>query len=117
LTKAIFDGDGKLEASYSNGQTVKGPQLALAYFDSNQDVEQLGGNEFGSSNTRAMHMGHANTQSFGSVGSGVLEGSNVDMAKAFGDLIVMQRGYQASSHVVSTANDMIQELFDMKGHR
>ena len=49
--------------------------------------------------------------------SGSIEGSNVDMAKEFSNLIVVQRGYQASSHVISTANDMIQELFDMKGHR
>ena len=49
--------------------------------------------------------------------SGVIESANVDLAEEFSNLIVMQRGYQASSHVISTANDMIQELFDMKGHR
>jgi flagellar hook protein FlgE len=61
--------------------------------------------------------GHAGADDFGSLQVGHREGSNVDMAEEFSNLILMQRGYQASSHVVSTANDMIQELFDMKGHR
>ena len=61
--------------------------------------------------------GYAGVDDFGTLVAGHREGSNVDMAEEFSNLILMQRGYQASSHVVSTANDMIQELFDMKGHR
>ena len=47
--------------------------------------------------------------------SGVIELSNVDLSREFSDLVIMQRGYQASSQVISTANDMLQELFQMKG--
>jgi flagellar hook protein FlgE len=48
------------------------------------------------------------------VKSGVVEISNVDLSQEFSDLVVMQRGYQASSQVISTANDMLQQLFSMK---
>lgn len=51
----------------------------------------------------------------GTVVSRRLEASNVDLSKEFGDLILIQRGYQASSQIVSTANDMIQQLFGIRG--
>jgi flagellar hook protein FlgE len=117
LTKVTFDADGTLVAKYSNGQSTKGAHLALARFNSNQELQQLGGNDFISTGKQSAHLGRAKSQSFGTISTGVVEGSNVDMAEEFSNLIVMQRGYQASSHVISTANDMIQELFDMKGHR
>ena len=117
LTKVTFDEEGRMIANYSNGETVEGIHLALARFNSNQDIVPLGGSEFGSASMNAMHIGRAKTQSFGTLASGVIEGANVDLAEEFSNLIVMQRGYQASSHVISTANDMIQELFDMKGRR
>ena len=117
LTDVTFDDEGFISAKYSNGQTVKGARLALASFDSEVNIEQAGSNEFISNNPAAVHYGYAKTKSFGSLQTNVVEGSNVDMAQEFSNLIVMQRGYQASSHVVSVANDMIQELFDMKGHR
>lgn len=115
LNNVTFDADDKLALTYSNGQTVKGTRVALAQFMVSQDIAQLGGNEFTSTNSSSVKIGTANTQAFGSLSAGSIEGSNVDMAQEFSNLIVMQRGYQASSHVVSTANDMIQELFDMKG--
>lgn len=116
LTGVTFDADGKLKASYSNAQTVTGATLALASFDSEQDLRQLGGNLFDTTNPNKVHIGRANTLSLGSFTAQAIEGSNVDLAQEFSNLIVMQRGYQASSRVVSTANELIQELFDMKGH-
>jgi len=47
--------------------------------------------------------------------SGTVEISNVDLSQEFSDLVIMQRGYQASSQVISTANEMLQELFRMTG--
>ena len=117
MTKASFDVDGTLIVNYSNGQTGKGPRLGIARFDSNQNLQQVGGNMFDAADGQIAHLGYANSGDFGAISSGTIEGSNVDLAQEFSNLIVMQRGYQASSHVVSTANDMIQELFDMKGHR
>jgi flagellar hook protein FlgE len=117
LTNVTFNDEGFLSTTYSNGQTDKSIRLALASVDSEVNIAQAGANEFLSNNPTAVHYGYAKTKSFGSIKASVVEGSNVDMAQEFSNLIVMQRGYQASSHVVSTANDMIQELFDMKGHR
>lgn len=115
LTAVTFDADGKAKGTYSNGQTAAGPTLALASFESNEDLRQLGGNLFDTVDPGKLRLGTAKSGSFGSISSKVLEGSNVDLADEFSNLIVMQRGYQASSRVVSTANELIQELFDMKG--
>lgn len=59
-------------------------------------------------------MESAGSGGFGKVQSGSIEISNVDLSREFSDLVIMQRGYQASSQIVSTANEMIQELFAMK---
>jgi flagellar hook protein FlgE len=114
-TDQSFDKDGLLTVTYSNGQKVKGPRLALADFAQGQDLEQMGGSMFALRAGGSVRYGFAATESFGTLAAGRREGSNVDMAEEFGNLILMQRGYQASSHVISTANDMIQQLFDMKG--
>ena len=115
ISKAEFDAEGKLSLTYTNGQTAKGNQLALAFFDSKQSLTEAGGGEFASSDAQAARLGRPGSTGFGSIGSNQLELSNVDLSSEFSNLIVMQRGYQASSRIVSTANDMLQELFDMKG--
>ncbi len=115
LTKATFDAAGTLVLTYSNGQTVKGVKLALGRFDSVDAVAAVGGNEFDSTDNRAWHTGAAGTASFGSVHAGMVEISNVDLSQEFSDLVITQRGYQASSQIISSANEMLQELFSMKG--
>lgn len=117
LTSVSFDKDGTLSLSYSNGQSAKGSRLALATFESNLGLEQAEGGELLATGAQAPRIGKPGEAGYGAVQSGQLELSNVDLSAQFSDLIVMQRGYQASSHIVSTANDMIQQLFDMKGHR
>lgn len=115
LTGVSFDAMGAMVLSYSNGQTIKGSRLALGRFDSLDAVDAAGNNQFDATNALAWHMGAPGEGSFGSVRSGMVELSNVDLSREFGDLVIMQRGYQASSQVISTANDMLQELFQMKG--
>ncbi len=117
LTKVSFDEEGTLVLSYANGQTVKDKKLALALFDSTDGLQAQGGSNFTYASREGMRVGAAKQGSFGSIGSNQIEGSNVDLASEFSDLIVAQRGYQASSRIVSTANELLQELFDMKGHR
>ena len=115
LTGETFDATGTLVLSYSNGQTVKGPQLSLGRFDSVGAVAAVGNNEFDATNPLAWHTGIAGAAGFGAVRAGMVELSNVDLSKEFSNLVIMQRGYQASSQVISTANDMLQELLTMKG--
>lgn len=116
-TDQSFDANGVLTVLYSNGQKATGGRIALADFASEAALEEAGGSAFRTVNGAKAEYGHAGAESFGKLVSGQREGSNVDLAEEFGNLILMQRGYQASSHVISTANDMIQQLFDMKGNR
>jgi len=114
LSGAVFDDTGALRMSYTNGQTVKGARLALARFSSPDAVEALGGNQFDVLDKSAWRLGSAGEGAFGKIASGRVEISNVDLSQEFSDLVIMQRGYQASSQVVSTANEMLQQLFSMK---
>ncbi len=117
ISTTTFDKDGKLTITYSNGQKATGAQLALADFSATGDLQQQGGGEFTTTNSVHTSFGRANTAGLGSIVSSRIEASNVDLSGEFSDLIVMQRGYQASSNILSTANDMLQELFNMKGSR
>lgn len=114
LNKLAFDASGVLTASYTNGQTRKGARLALARFGTPDAVRDIGGNLFAPAQNIAWQQGVAGEGGFGSVRAGMLESSNVDLSREFSDLVIMQRGYQAASQVVSTANDMLQELFGMR---
>lgn len=116
LTDASFDAQGQLVLTYSNGQkSTDGPRLSLGRFDSVDAITPVGGNQFDATDSLAWRIGVAGEGSFGAVRSGMVEVSNVDLSQEFSDLVIMQRGYQASSQVVSTANDMLQELFSMRG--
>lgn len=115
LTQAGFDSSGALVLTYSNGQKTKGARLALGRTDSLDALEAIGGNQFDVVDQRAWRTGHADDGVFGSISSGVVEISNVDLSQEFSDLVVMQRGYQASSQMISTANEMLQQLFSMVG--
>ncbi len=117
ITKATIDTNGTLVLTYSNGQTAKPAQLALAWFDFLQGLEPTGGNNFENSAGLKMQLGTANTSLFGSITAGSIESANVDLGQEFTDLVVIQRGYQASSQVITTANEMIQTLLDIKGPR
>ena len=114
LTKLAFDATGTLVATYSNGQTSNGARLVLGRFSTPEAVRDLGGGIYAQAGGVAWEQGAASDAGFASVRSRSLEISNVDLSREFSDLVIMQRGYQASSQVVSTANDMLQELFGMK---
>ena len=111
LTRATFDATGVLVLTYSNGQTVKGSRLLLGSFNSVDAIASAGDNEFEVKDGRAWQSGTAGALGFGSVRAGMVEMSNVDLSQQFSELVIMQRGYQASSQIISTANDMLTELF------
>ena len=113
LTSKTFDGTGTLVLTYSNGQTVNKSQLALGQFVSSDDVVSMSNNEFSSKNGAAWKHGVAGDGAFGKVQSSTLEASNVDLSNEFSNLVIMQRGYQACSQVVSTSSDMLTALFGM----
>lgn len=112
LRSQTFDADGALTLNYSNGQAVKGVHVALANFDRIESLDEVSGNMFTTRSTP--HIGKAGSSLFGTIGAGVVEGANVDLSQQFSNLIIMQRGYQASSQIVSVSNEMIQTLLDMR---
>ncbi|KAF0813390.1 Flagellar hook protein FlgE [Andreprevotia sp. IGB-42] len=114
LVGQSFDEEGHLVVSYSNGQTAKPFQVALARLSSLDSLEQIGGNQFKAKNADLVSYGVAGAGQE-AIRTGAVEISNVDLSQEFSDLILMQRGYQASSQMVSAANELIQQLFEMKG--
>ena len=114
LTKTAFDSAGTLVMTYSNGKTVNGSKLALSRFDTTDGLEPAGANQLEAVGIPGWHVGTAGSGAFGSIKAGWIEQSNVDLSKEFSNLVITQRGYQASSQIVSTATDMLQELFGMK---
>ena len=114
LTSTSFDAQGFITLSYSNGQTAKGPQLALAWFNDLQGLQQSGQELFTNPSGLQPLLGAANGQVMGTITSNEVEMSNVDLTQQFTDLVIIQRGYQSSSEVISVANQMIQQLVDMR---
>ncbi|HRI55470.1 MAG TPA: flagellar basal-body rod protein FlgF [Anaerolineae bacterium] len=114
LTKFSFNDKGVMRFEYGNGQTVDGPRLALANVESPQLLKAAGNNSFVLKEGAELSYGRAGEGSFGALRAGSLEISNVDLSQEFSDMVIIQRGYQASAQIVSTANDMLQELFGMR---
>ncbi len=115
LQSETFDQTGTMTLTYSNGQTIDGPQLALATYASPAQVVEVGSNEFDAAPGATWTIGRANQGGFGSIAANELENSNVDLSQAFSELVIVERGYQASSELISTTNDMIEKLFGMGG--
>jgi len=117
LIKTAIDTDGNLILSYSNGQTVNSQQLALAWFDNLAALQSEGGKRFTVLGETRRIVGAPGELSLGKLKTASVELSNVDLAKEFSNLIIIQRGYQASSQILSAANEMIQQLGDIRGKR
>jgi flagellar hook protein FlgE len=114
LKNASFDASGKLSITYSNGQKASPQTLALANFGTTGDLEQASGTSFRSKRPDAAVLGVADGTA-STIAAESLEGSNVDLSRQFSAIIVTQRGYQASSELISTANQMLDTLMHMKG--
>lgn len=114
LDSFTFDAHGVLQLGFDNGQKAQGPRLALARVEAPQQLSALGANAFATFDGVEPTFGAAGQGAFGDLSPGSLEVSNVDLSQEFSDMVIMQRGYQASAQVVSTANDMLQELFGMR---
>jgi flagellar hook protein FlgE len=114
LTTTSFDAQGHVMLQYSNGQTKTGPQLALAWFNNIQDLSQDGNELFTNPSGMKPILNKANGEVSATLTSNEVELSNVDLTQQFTELVVIQRGYQSSSQVVSVANQMVQDLIDMR---
>jgi len=110
-----IDGTGLVQGLYTNGQKVTIGQLAVAKFRSNDGLGRAGQNlwiETRDSGTAAL--GGAGAGGRASVSSGALESSNVDLGEEFVGLIQHQRSFSANSKTITTADEMLQELINIK---
>lgn len=114
LTSVAIQSGGQVVATYSNGQTKVEAQLAMASIDNPNSLLNVGNNNLAVSNQTATPViGVSNSGGRGQIQGSAIEGSNVDMATEFTNLIEYQSGYQACSRVISTVNTMNQDLFDL----
>jgi len=115
LQTFAIDGSGIIKGVYSDGTSHTLGQLALSKFDNPEGLEKVGNNNYrASNNSGAPQTLVANTNGYGIVRQGVLEMSNVDLANEFTELIVTSRSYQANSRTITTSDEMLQELINLK---
>jgi flagellar hook protein FlgE len=110
-----IDQSGVITGIYSNGSSRDLGQVAMASFPNQGGLEKAGDNTFRvSNNSGTANIGPSMIAGKGKIVSGVLEMSNVDMAEQFVDMIVTQRGFQANSRTIQTADQLLQELLTLK---
>jgi len=109
------DETGTVIGSFTNGRSFALAQVAMATFTNNGGLESDGGNCYiQTSNSGDPIVGQAGTGGKGSIQSSSLEMSNVDLSRSLTQLIVIQRGYQANSKTITTADEMLQTLLQLK---
>lgn len=115
LNDLRIDENGKIIGSFTNGRSLALAQVGMATFTNNNGLENLGGNVFGeTANSGAAVIGAANSGARGKISGSALEMSNVDLSRAFTQLIVVQRGYQANSKTITTSDTMLNTLLQLK---
>ena len=107
-----FRDDGTLELRYTNEETQDIAQLALGWFDQLQTLRQIGNGLFLAPTDIEVTISAPSEGIMGDIVGSSVEISNIELTQEFTELIILQRGYQASSQVVTVANEMIQQLLD-----
>lgn len=115
LVRVAIGEGGKVLAQYSNGvQSVVG-QLAMASIRNPESLVAVGDSAFQLSERSALPaIGTSGTGGRGQILGGAIEASNVDIAKEFTNLIILQRGYQANTRVITTVDEISQETINLK---
>lgn len=107
--------DGTVVGVFSNGLKQSLAQIALASFNNPPGLEKVGGSLFRSTvNSGNAAVGAAGGGGRGMLQGGTLEMSNVDLGEEFTNLIIAQRGFQANSKVISTSDELLQDLVNLK---
>ncbi|WP_462326084.1 flagellar hook protein FlgE, partial [Desulfoplanes sp.] len=115
LQGVSVDRDGILTGSYSNGQVLELYALTLADFNDQYSLYREGGNLFSETRSSGPPLtGMANASGKGAIASNSLEQSNVDLATEFVSMITTQKGYQANSKTITTTDEMLNTLIQMK---
>jgi flagellar hook protein FlgE len=114
LTNVGINGEGVVVASYSNGEQINIAQLVLAKFQNPGGLQLAGSNRyFASDEVGAIRIGLPGPE-LGKIFTNSLEQSNVDMGQEFVKMITTQRGFQANSKIITTVDEMLGELINLK---
>lgn len=109
------DDKGNILGEFTNGKTFAVAKMAMASVANNSGLEEIGGNLFKvTANSGAIVVGEAGTGGRGEMKTAALEMSNVDLSRSLTELIIIQRGYQANSKTISTSDQMLQTLIQLK---
>jgi flagellar hook protein FlgE len=115
LTGISIDDTGVVQAQYTNGNSVNLGQVAMANFANPQGLEQLGDNNWASTNSSGEAVqGVAGGSGFGSIASGSLEESNVDTTTSLVDMITAQRAFQANAQMIQTEDQITQTIIGIR---
>lgn len=115
LTSYAIGQRGEVEGVFSNGRTKILGQIATSIFANPAGLVKMGGNLYRSSaNSGDPQVNKPGTGGNGGLQPGALEMSNVDLGKEFTNMIVTQRGFQANSRIISTTDQMLEELVNLK---
>lgn len=106
--------DGVIVGNYSNGRARAIGQVALALFTNPEGLERAGGSWRQTANSGLAQIGVGGQGGRGSLSAGTLEMSNVDLAEEFTRLIVAQRGFQGNARVITTSDEVLQEVVNLK---
>lgn len=109
------DDKGNILGEFTNGKTFAVAKMAMASVANNSGLEEIGGNLFKvTANSGNIVVGEAGTGGRGEMKTAALEMSNVDLSRSLTELIIIQRGYQANSKTISTSDQMLQTLIQLK---
>ncbi|MGI8548078.1 MAG: flagellar hook-basal body complex protein, partial [Gemmatimonadaceae bacterium] len=115
LQRITVGRDGTIVGSFSNGTNQALAQVALASFNNPEGMERAGDNMYTvSANSGSPVIGYSGRETSSTIASGALEMSNVDLAQEFTEMIITQRGFQANGKMITTSDDMLQELVNLK---
>lgn len=115
LNDVRIDESGTIIGIFTNGRSLGLAQVSLAKFTNNEGLEGEGGNLFSqTANSGEAVIGSAGTAGRGKINSSSLEMSNVDLSRSLTQLIIVQRGYQANSKTITTSDQMLNTLLQLK---
>jgi flagellar hook protein FlgE len=115
LQSLIVNQNGSMTGVFTNGQTLKVADVALARFIAPTELTKAGRNLYTESNGSGVAIiGTAATSGRGRIFANSLEASNVDLAEEFVKMIAMQRGFQGNTKVISAADELLTELGNIK---
>lgn len=115
LQSYSVDGTGKIIGVYGDGNAYLLGQVGVVKFSNPAGLEKVGNNNYVSSNNSGEPItGEAGGNGFGTIRQGFLEMSNVDLANEFTEMIIASKAYSANSRSISTSDEMLQELINLK---